>query len=176
MDNRRYDRRNCVEVNKYLSTPVGKYLFKVSKITLEQRPNGRCSNVILLTLNRYLPTGTDRFYMISIKPSIMKILLLKMSVFLLSCISGLEITGDHHCGGEIFQSIFSQFGWKYSEKSLLHSDDRQLFRALYLIHVLGFWCLCCCDSSGKYSFWNITPSFNITAWHPLWMSVLSIKL
>ena len=37
--------------------PVDKYLFKVSKITLEQRPNGRCSNVILLTLNRYLSTG-----------------------------------------------------------------------------------------------------------------------
>ena len=37
--------------------PVGKYLFKVSKITLEQRPDGRCSNVILLTLNRYLSTG-----------------------------------------------------------------------------------------------------------------------
>ena len=37
--------------------PVGKYLFKVSKITLEQRPDGRCSNVILLTLNRYLFTG-----------------------------------------------------------------------------------------------------------------------
>ena len=33
--------------------PVGKYLFKVSKITLEQR----YSNVILLTVNRYLPTG-----------------------------------------------------------------------------------------------------------------------
>ena len=39
------------------STPVSKYLFKVSKITLEQRPDGRCSNVILLTLNMYLPTG-----------------------------------------------------------------------------------------------------------------------
>ena len=37
--------------------PVGKYLFKVSKITLEQRSIERCSNVILLTLNRYLPTG-----------------------------------------------------------------------------------------------------------------------
>ena len=37
--------------------PVGKYLFKVSKITLEQRLSGRCSKVILLTLNRYLPTG-----------------------------------------------------------------------------------------------------------------------
>ena len=36
---------------------VGKYHFKVGKITLEQRPDGRCSNVILLTLNRYLPTG-----------------------------------------------------------------------------------------------------------------------
>ena len=41
---------------------AGKYLFKVSKITLEQRPwtlerynvHGRCFNVILLTLNRYL--------------------------------------------------------------------------------------------------------------------------
>ena len=37
--------------------PVGKYLFKVSKITLEQRSIERCSNVILMNLNRYLPTG-----------------------------------------------------------------------------------------------------------------------
>ena len=37
--------------------PMSKYLFKVSKITLEQRPDGRCSNVILLIYNRYLPTG-----------------------------------------------------------------------------------------------------------------------
>ena len=40
---------------------------------------------------------------------------------------GLEITAGHHCGGETFQSIFSRIGWKYSEKSLLHSDDRPLF-------------------------------------------------
>ena len=33
------------------------YLFKVSQITLEQRSIERCSNVILLTLNRYLPPG-----------------------------------------------------------------------------------------------------------------------
>ena len=39
--------------------PVDKYLFKVSKITLEQRPSGRCSNAILLTLNRHLSTGYD---------------------------------------------------------------------------------------------------------------------
>ena len=32
---------------KWMFTLVGKYLFKVSKITLEQRPYGRCSNVIL---------------------------------------------------------------------------------------------------------------------------------
>jgi len=32
--------------------PAGKSLFKVSKITLEQRPS-----VILLTLNRFLPAG-----------------------------------------------------------------------------------------------------------------------
>ena len=32
------------------SLPIGKYLFKVSKITLQK-------NVILLSLNRYLPTG-----------------------------------------------------------------------------------------------------------------------
>ena len=45
-------------INKSTSTvdPVGKYLFEVSKITLEQRPNGRCSIVILWTLNRYLLT------------------------------------------------------------------------------------------------------------------------
>ena len=41
---------------RFLFFPVGKYLFKVSKITLEQRSIERCSNVILLTLNRYLPT------------------------------------------------------------------------------------------------------------------------
>ena len=41
--------------------------------------------------------------------------------------SELKITGDHLCDGEIFQDIFSQIGWKYSEKSLLHRDDRQLF-------------------------------------------------
>ena len=46
------------------------------------------------------------------------------------CSSGFEITAGHHCGGETFQSIFSLFGWKYSEKSLLHSDDRLLFRTL----------------------------------------------
>ena len=38
--------------------------------------------------------------------------------------SGVEITAGHHCGGETFQSIFSLFGWKYPEKSLLYSDDR----------------------------------------------------
>ena len=37
--------------------PVGKDLFKVRKITLEQRSIERCSYVILLTLNSYLPTG-----------------------------------------------------------------------------------------------------------------------
>ena len=36
-----------------LPSPVGKYLFKVSKITLKQHPSGHCSNVILLTLNKY---------------------------------------------------------------------------------------------------------------------------
>ena len=40
---------------------VGKYLFKVSKITLDQRLDGHCSNVILLTLNRYLPLGLGVF-------------------------------------------------------------------------------------------------------------------
>ena len=25
-------------------------------------------------------------------------------------LTGVEITAGHHCGGEIFQSIFSQFG------------------------------------------------------------------
>jgi len=34
-----------------------KNLLKVSKITLEQRPNGLCSSVISLTLNMYLPAG-----------------------------------------------------------------------------------------------------------------------
>ena len=45
--------------NILLRNPVGNYLFKVSKITVEQRPSGRCSNVILLTLNRYLQLGKD---------------------------------------------------------------------------------------------------------------------
>ena len=44
--------------------------------------------------------------------------------------TGLEITGDHHCGGETFLSIFSRLGCKYSKKSLLHNDDCLLFRAL----------------------------------------------
>ena len=44
---------------------MGKYLFKVSKITLEQRPSGRCSNVILLTLNKYLPTGNGSFHSVN---------------------------------------------------------------------------------------------------------------
>ena len=35
--------------------PMCKYLFKVSKIMLQQRSFERCSNVILLTLNRYFP-------------------------------------------------------------------------------------------------------------------------
>ena len=39
------------------ANPVGKYLFKVIKITLEQRSKERCSNVILMTMSRYLPTG-----------------------------------------------------------------------------------------------------------------------
>ena len=47
----------CATILCRTLNPVGKYLFKVSKITLEQRPSGRCSNAILLTLNRYLPTG-----------------------------------------------------------------------------------------------------------------------
>ena len=37
--------------------PAGKSLLKVSKITLEQRPDSLCSSVIFLTLNRYLPAG-----------------------------------------------------------------------------------------------------------------------
>ena len=45
---------------------MGKYLFKVSKITLGQRQNGRCSNVILLTLNRYLPTRNMNKHMVLI--------------------------------------------------------------------------------------------------------------
>ena len=47
----------CFGVKFSACNPVGKYLFKVSKITLEQRSEKRCSNIILLTLNRYLPTG-----------------------------------------------------------------------------------------------------------------------
>ena len=41
--------------------------------------------------------------------------------------SGLKITVCYHCGGELLLNIFSQFGWKYSEIYLLHSDDWQLF-------------------------------------------------
>ena len=44
---------------------------------------------------------------------------------------GLEITGSHRCGGETFQSIFNLLGWKFSNKSLRHSDDRLLFPALH---------------------------------------------
>ena len=42
----------------------------------------------------------------------------------------IEVTAGHHCGGETFQSIFSRIGWKYSEKSLIHSDDRPLLTLL----------------------------------------------
>jgi len=35
--------------------PAGKTVLKVSKITLEQRPNGLCYSVISLALNRFLP-------------------------------------------------------------------------------------------------------------------------
>ena len=38
--------------------------FKVREITLEQRPDGRCSNVILLTLNRFLFAGIVCFIII----------------------------------------------------------------------------------------------------------------
>ena len=37
--------------------------------------------------------------------------------------SELKITGSQ----ETFQSIFSWTGWKYSEKSPLHIEDRSLF-------------------------------------------------
>ena len=62
---------------------------------------------------------------------IQRIILSKFSL------TGLELSGDHHCGGEIFQSIFIRIGWKYSEKSLLHSDDRLLFPALLLCVVIS---------------------------------------
>ena len=44
--------RNIRGSKSHFSLTVGKYLFEVSKITLEH-----CSNVILLTLNKYLPIG-----------------------------------------------------------------------------------------------------------------------
>ena len=50
--------------------------------------------------------------------------------------TGSDITADHHCGGEIFQHIFSLSGWKCAEKSLLHSDDQQLYRTLMLCHFI----------------------------------------
>ena len=40
---------------------------------------------------------------------------------------GRQTKAGHHCGGETFQSILSS-GWKYNAESLLHSDDRPLFR------------------------------------------------
>ena len=55
---------SIMAAEKFISgkIPVFQYLFKVSKITLEQRPNGRFSNFILLTLKRYLPTGLSVFF------------------------------------------------------------------------------------------------------------------
>ena len=44
----------------FIFIPVGKFLFRVSKISLEQRSIERCSNDILLTLNRYLSAGSSR--------------------------------------------------------------------------------------------------------------------
>ena len=40
-----------------IQNPVGNYLSEASKISLEQCPFGHCSDVILLTLERELPTG-----------------------------------------------------------------------------------------------------------------------
>ena len=51
---------------------------------------------------------------------------------LVNTCSGLEITANQPCGGEIFKSIFSLFSLKYFEKSLIHGDDQQLFPALLL--------------------------------------------
>jgi len=46
------------EVDTYNSNNnlVGKNLFKISKTMVEQLSNDHCSNVILLTLNRHLPS------------------------------------------------------------------------------------------------------------------------
>ena len=44
--------------------------------------------------------------------------------------TGLEITADHHSEEEIFREFLVILPErKYSEESLLHSDDRQLLRA-----------------------------------------------
>jgi len=42
--------------------PVGKNLFKVSKITIEKRPFGLCPDVIFLTLKRFLITGKNNVF------------------------------------------------------------------------------------------------------------------
>jgi len=44
----------------HIQLPAGKNLFKVSKITLEQRPFGLGSSVISLTLNKFLPGGYNQ--------------------------------------------------------------------------------------------------------------------
>ena len=53
-------KKPCVGANNKNDNPVGKYLFKVSKTTFEQRSSERRSNVVLQTLNMYLPTGNIR--------------------------------------------------------------------------------------------------------------------
>ena len=39
---------------------------------------------------------------------------------------GIEITTDQHYGGDTFSLVV----WKCAEKSLLHSDNHQLFRTM----------------------------------------------
>ena len=89
---------------------VGKWLLKVSKITLEQWPFSLCSNVISLTLNRLLPTGIAIIYFFARLKShwvyglryghTLGILLSETPLF----IAGHFIAGDQH-PKNMFQSL-----------------------------------------------------------------------
>ena len=78
--------------------------------------------VILLTLNSSFKTTLEQLKFVDD---------IRFGNHLRGFKPGLEITGGHHCGGETFQSIYRRIGWKYSKKSLIHSDDRPLFPVMW---------------------------------------------
>ena len=101
---------------------------------------------MLSRLERYFPNL--RASISNVIPTLLLVLIVLIMLFL-----GFKITGDHHCGGEIFKVFLANL-------ALLHSDDHQLFQALYF-YIVRIAC--------------IYTSLNISAGYPLWMSVLSVQ-